>query len=268
MTWLSRSCVTGAYSRALDEFVELKVQGPESGADDVPVQLLAAQGELGEVDQHRLECRAERGALLVAQSRMVVGGGDGHGDTVQGPRVRVCNASVHLPYRSAGMRALPLAGGRAHHAGPARSRAGTPATCNAIRGCAWDARSVPLTCVIVDDNEEFLAAARAMLEREGISVVGVASTSAAAARQVEALHPDLVLVDIDLGEESGFDLVERLAEEASGGRPRTVLTSTHAHADFADLIEASPAVGFVAKAELSIAAIRAALGDAADSRTA
>jgi CheY-like chemotaxis protein len=112
--------------------------------------------------------------------------------------------------------------------------------------------------VIVDDSDEFLAAARAMLEREGVTVLGVASTSAEALRQVDALRPDVVLVDIVLGAESGLELVARIGSRG----PLTVLISTHAQADFAELVAASPAVGFVAKAELSGDAIRAVLADA------
>jgi DNA-binding NarL/FixJ family response regulator len=122
--------------------------------------------------------------------------------------------------------------------------------------------------VIVDDSHEFLTSARAMLESEGVTVLGVASTSREALRQVAALRPELVLVDIDLGAESGLDLVERLARSPAAECPRTVLISTHARADFAELIDASPAVGFVSKAELSAGTIRAALREAAGPGTA
>ena len=113
-----------------------------------------------------------------------------------------------------------------------------------------------LRCLIVDDNRRFLDAARALLEREGLAIVGVASTSAEALHQVQELRPDVTLVDIDLGGESGFDLVQRLADLAS---LRMILVSTHAEQDYADLIAASPAIGFVPKSALSAAAIRALL---------
>jgi len=45
---------------------------------------------------------------------------------------------------------------------------------------------------------------------------------------------------------------------ASG--PRLILISTHAEQDYADLIAASPAVGFLPKSALSAAAIRDLLG--------
>jgi DNA-binding NarL/FixJ family response regulator len=113
-----------------------------------------------------------------------------------------------------------------------------------------------LRCLIVDDNRRFLDAARGLLEREGITVVGVASTSAEALDQVQEWRPDVTLVDIDLGKESGFELVRRLADLAP---LRMILISTHAEQDYADLIAASPAIGFVPKSALSAAAIRALL---------
>jgi DNA-binding NarL/FixJ family response regulator len=113
-----------------------------------------------------------------------------------------------------------------------------------------------LRCLIVDDNRRFLDAARGLLEREGVAVVGVASTSAEALHQVQELQPDVTLVDIDLGGESGFELVRRLADLAP---LRMILVSTHAEQDYADLIAASPAIGFVPKSALSAAAIQALL---------
>ena len=65
---------------------------------------------------------------------------------------------------------------------------------------------MPLQCVIVDDNEPFLKVARAMLERQGMVVVGVAANGTEALRQARELSPDVALVDISLGEESGFDV--------------------------------------------------------------
>jgi two-component system, NarL family, nitrate/nitrite response regulator NarL len=108
-----------------------------------------------------------------------------------------------------------------------------------------------LRALIVDDNGHFLLAARDLLEREGIAVVGTASTGAEALRLVTELKPDVTLLDIDLGEESGFDVARALAEERSSNGVPVVLISTYAERDFADLIAASPAVGFLPKSDLS-----------------
>jgi DNA-binding NarL/FixJ family response regulator len=111
-----------------------------------------------------------------------------------------------------------------------------------------------IRCVIVDDNQSFLEAAAGVLRRDGITIVGTASTIDEALESVARDQPDVVLIDIRLGSESGFDLAVRLAQVGSAAT--MILISTHAEEDFADLVEASPAVGFLPKSELSAAAIR------------
>jgi DNA-binding NarL/FixJ family response regulator len=134
-----------------------------------------------------------------------------------------------------------------------------PATCNARCRRLCHSLPVPLRCLIVDDNALFLEAARVLLERGGVTVAGIASSGAEASERVRALRPDVVLVDIVLGKESGFDVVRRLAAETNGDGIAVILISTHAEADFADLIAESPAAGFVPKSELSADAIRGVL---------
>jgi DNA-binding NarL/FixJ family response regulator len=120
---------------------------------------------------------------------------------------------------------------------------------------AWDHAGMPLRCLIVDDNASFLEAAAHILQREGLTVVGAASSIADALRKALELRPDVILVDIMLGHESGFDLARRLAE-ADVGDPTVILISTHAEADFADLIDEAPAAGFMPKSQLSASMIR------------
>jgi CheY-like chemotaxis protein len=127
------------------------------------------------------------------------------------------------------------------------------------RRAACDA-GVVLRCLIIDDNPRFLGAARALLEREGITVVDVASSTAEALQRAEELRPDVTLVDIHLGDQSGFDLVRRLHGTAGLAASRTVFISTHAEEDYADLVAASPAIGFLPKTTLSARAIRDLLG--------
>ena len=114
----------------------------------------------------------------------------------------------------------------------------------------------PLRCLIVDDNPSFLEAARALLEREGLTIAGVASNGADALREAESLRPDVILMDISLGEESGLDVARRLYEDGRAGDATVILISTHSPTDFADLIGESPAAGFLPKADLSADAIR------------
>jgi CheY-like chemotaxis protein len=119
--------------------------------------------------------------------------------------------------------------------------------------------------LIVDDNAEFLGAASRLLEGDGIAVIGVASNAAEALRLVDEHDPDVVLVDVYLGDESGFDLAERLSPAAGRQRP-VILISADLEADLEDLIAASTAIGFVSKSRLSANAIAELLdhGERAD----
>jgi two-component system, NarL family, nitrate/nitrite response regulator NarL len=125
---------------------------------------------------------------------------------------------------------------------------------------------MPLRCLLVDDNENFLETASLLLEREGLTVVGMASSIAEALRQARALRPDVILVDIGLGDESGFDLARLLAQDGQGGQralgggAEVILISTGAEADYRELIDGSPAAGFLAKSELSVRGISRILG--------
>ncbi len=109
--------------------------------------------------------------------------------------------------------------------------------------------------MIVDDNERFLAVARARLTRDGLDVVGTASSQEEALQLAEELHPDVMLVDISLGTESGFEVTRRLVQDFPDLAARVVLISTRDQDDFADLIAASPAAGFLPKNLLSARAV-------------
>jgi DNA-binding NarL/FixJ family response regulator len=115
-------------------------------------------------------------------------------------------------------------------------------------GAVTAAATKRIRCLIVDDSQPFLDAARLLLEREGLAVVGVATTSTEALRLEAELRPDVVLVDIRLGHESGFDLARRL-------RATVILISTHTQGEYAEEIAASPAAGFIPKTELSASAV-------------
>jgi DNA-binding NarL/FixJ family response regulator len=122
---------------------------------------------------------------------------------------------------------------------------------------------MPLRSLLVDDDDAFLKAASVLLEREGMTVVSVASNTAEALRQARALRLDVILVDIGLGDESGFDLAWLLTRDGQGGqrvRAEVILISSYAETDYAELIAESPAAGFLAKSELSVQAIDRILG--------
>jgi CheY-like chemotaxis protein len=124
--------------------------------------------------------------------------------------------------------------------------------------------TVALRALIVDDTPRFVEAARSLLERQGIIVAGVASTGAEALQRVAELRPDVALIDIDLGAESGFEVARLLAQAPGQGTTPAILISSHRVDDFADLIRASPALGFISKMDLSASAIHALLGGLAE----
>jgi len=108
-----------------------------------------------------------------------------------------------------------------------------------------------LSCLIIDDSTDFLRLASSFLSRDGLEVVGTATSAAAGLALVAELRPDVALVDIDLGSDSGFDLANDLAHTET----IVILISAHAERDLAALLESSPALGFIPKLELSVHAV-------------
>jgi DNA-binding NarL/FixJ family response regulator len=120
---------------------------------------------------------------------------------------------------------------------------------------------MPRQCLIVDDNAAFLEAARGLLERQGMAVIGVANSAAEGLARAAELKPHVILIDIELGADSGFALARELAQIAEDAPAQLILISTHPEEDFADLIAESPARGFIPKSQLSGPAIQEILGD-------
>jgi DNA-binding NarL/FixJ family response regulator len=114
------------------------------------------------------------------------------------------------------------------------------------------------TVLIVDDHPSFRATAKALLEAEGLEVVGEAEDGAGAILAAAELQPDLVLLDVQLPDIDGFEVAAQLTAR-NGGGPAVVLTSSRDLCDFGSLVAESGASGFVPKAELSVARIAALL---------
>jgi DNA-binding NarL/FixJ family response regulator len=119
-------------------------------------------------------------------------------------------------------------------------------------------------CLLVDDNQGYLSEARDLLQRQGMSVVGVASNSGDALAIAASDRPDVALVDVDLGAESGLDVARALA--MSDEPVRVILISAYAEKDLCELLDDTPAVGFLPKSVVSRAAIEDLLGDRDENR--
>lgn len=100
--------------------------------------------------------------------------------------------------------------------------------------------------LIVDDHQGFRSWARELLAQEGFDVVGVAVDGASAIATAAALAPDVVLLDIQLPDMSGFDVAELLADTTA-----VVLTSSRPRDDYGARLHATRAAGFVPKADLT-----------------
>ena len=116
---------------------------------------------------------------------------------------------------------------------------------------------MPQTVLIVDDHPSFRASARAVLEANGFDVVGEADDGASALSAARALRPDVVLLDVQLPDANGFDICEFLCGD--GPHPGIVLVSSRDASDYDGLIDSSPALGFISKADLSGETLRAVL---------
>jgi DNA-binding NarL/FixJ family response regulator len=116
-----------------------------------------------------------------------------------------------------------------------------------------------LTVLIVDDHPSFRASARATLESEGFDVIGEAADGAAALEAVRALQPDVIVLDVQLPDMTGFDVCAALAAR-NGGRPEIILVSSRDASDYGELVAASCARGFVPKGELSGELVASLLG--------
>jgi DNA-binding NarL/FixJ family response regulator len=117
---------------------------------------------------------------------------------------------------------------------------------------------MPNRILIVDDHPSFRATVKTLLIADGFDVVGEAGDGASALDAIADLHPDLVLLDVQLPDMDGFAVIEALLR-MNGEAPKVVLTSSHDATDFGSIVPRCGAAAFIPKAELSGAALRAVL---------
>jgi DNA-binding NarL/FixJ family response regulator len=115
------------------------------------------------------------------------------------------------------------------------------------------------TILIVDDHASFRVQARALLEADGFIVIGEAADGNTGLSAARSLRPDLVLLDIGLPDVEGFEIARALA--ADGPPPFVVLTSSREASAYGPRLASSRVLGFIAKDELTGAAIRALVVD-------
>ena len=109
--------------------------------------------------------------------------------------------------------------------------------------------------LIVDDHPGFRRTARTLLAADGFDVVGEAGGAREGLALALELAPDVVLLDVQLPDGDGFGVARALG--AALAATDVVLTSSRDRSDYGSLVEESGARGFVPKAELSGAALRA-----------
>lgn len=80
--------------------------------------------------------------------------------------------------------------------------------------------------VVIDDHDLFVAGLCSLLKAQsGIEITGLASCRRDALTAVQH-RPDLILLDLDLGEESGLDFLSELLEASQGARILVVTALT------------------------------------------
>ena len=110
--------------------------------------------------------------------------------------------------------------------------------------------SMTRTLVIVDDHASFRSFAKSLLAAEGYEVTGEAEDGESALEEVARVHPDVVLLDVQLGAGiDGFEVAQKLAENPEA--PVVILTSSREASDYGTRLTESPVNGFISKRELS-----------------
>ena len=116
---------------------------------------------------------------------------------------------------------------------------------------------MPCSVLIVDDHPGFRARARALLVAAGYEVVGEAADGESGVREARSLSPDVVLLDVQLPDITGFEVVRRVHSEP--GPPAIVLISSRDAGDYGGRVGRSGAVGFISKSELTARTLAAVL---------
>ncbi|HWP37797.1 MAG TPA: response regulator transcription factor [Gemmatimonadales bacterium] len=117
--------------------------------------------------------------------------------------------------------------------------------------------------LLAEDHGLVRAGIRALLEQiEGIEVVGEAGDGREALRLAQALHPDVVIMDLTMPELNGFEATARIA--AASPRSRVLVLSMHGDEEYVAQALRFGAAGYLLKdasnAELGVAVRAVARG--------
>jgi two-component system, NarL family, nitrate/nitrite response regulator NarL len=108
--------------------------------------------------------------------------------------------------------------------------------------------------LLVDDHQGFLRAAVALLESEGMEVVGTAESGTAALAALDRCTPDVVLLDYVLPDLDGVEVAFAIRQRPDP--PAVILISSYTEAASDPRVRGAAVNGFLAKQELTCTAIR------------
>jgi DNA-binding NarL/FixJ family response regulator len=105
---------------------------------------------------------------------------------------------------------------------------------------------MPKRVVVVDDHDVVRQGVRLIVKgNPEWDVVGEATDGVDALEKIEALKPDLVILDISMPRKGGLDVIRELGEK--GIRPKILVLTMHESKDLAERVHDSGAAGFVVK---------------------
>jgi two-component system, NarL family, invasion response regulator UvrY len=111
------------------------------------------------------------------------------------------------------------------------------------------------TVLVVDDQAPFRTAAKAVLRRlDGFELAGEASSGSEAIELVDRLHPELVLMDINMPQMNGIEATRQVVAAHPG--TVVILCSTYSLSDLPDDAGSSGAAGYVNKEQLGADLLR------------
>jgi DNA-binding NarL/FixJ family response regulator len=121
-----------------------------------------------------------------------------------------------------------------------------PAALECVEGRGKQARCARI--LLADDNAEILAHVSDML-RPGYEIIGNVADGNLVCAEVKELRPDLIVLDISMGERSGIEIAQRLREQGYAGE--IVFLTVHEDPDFVTAALGAGGRGYVIKSRMN-----------------